>query len=301
MTTEYVKLYGHRHDVTLTTYVLDDSPEMLFGRKRPAVLVCPGGAYLGCSDREAEPVALRFASMGYHAFVLRYSTYGEGHDFSQPLTPKSHCQYPMPMVDIDAALRMIVSNADRWYVDTDRIALCGFSAGAHNAAMYATNWHKDRFGKLLDKRTQKVRPATVLLGYAVTDYVLLKKNAKETKYKDLYAAFNTAYLGESVIPAEIAETVSPARNVTEHTPPMFLWTTAQDSLVPAQHTAHMAIALADQNIPFEMHIFESGEHGLSLATQASAGQQLHMDENAAEWSSLAEKWLLKRFALPIES
>ena len=78
MHTETLQLYPDRQDVTLTPYVLADSPELLRGKLRPAVLICPGGAYLGCSDREAEPVALRFAAMGYHAFVLRYATYYEG-------------------------------------------------------------------------------------------------------------------------------------------------------------------------------------------------------------------------------
>ena len=70
-------LWPGREDVSLTTYVLDDSQEMLAGKARPAVIVCPGGAYLSCSDREGEPVALRFNAMGYHAFVLRYSVYSE--------------------------------------------------------------------------------------------------------------------------------------------------------------------------------------------------------------------------------
>ena len=73
MKTEIIKLYDNRSDVTLTTYVLQDSPEMLDGKTRPAILICPGGAYINCSDREAEPVAMKFASMGYHTFVLRYS------------------------------------------------------------------------------------------------------------------------------------------------------------------------------------------------------------------------------------
>ena len=60
-------LWPGREDVSLTTYVLDDSQEMLAGKARPAVIVCPGGAYLSCSDREGEPVALRFNAMGYHA------------------------------------------------------------------------------------------------------------------------------------------------------------------------------------------------------------------------------------------
>ena len=63
MKIEQFYLYDDDPKVTLTTYILDDSPEMLMGKKRPAVLVCPGGAYMFCSDREAEPVAIRFASM----------------------------------------------------------------------------------------------------------------------------------------------------------------------------------------------------------------------------------------------
>ncbi len=74
-------LYESRDDVFLTTYILDDSVELYNGIARPAVLICPGGGYMSCSTREAEPVALRFASMGYHAFVLNYSVYREGGAF----------------------------------------------------------------------------------------------------------------------------------------------------------------------------------------------------------------------------
>ena len=69
MLTETFHLYDDRPGVTLTTYILSDSPELLNGQKRPAILICPGGAYLGCSDREAEPVALRFNA--YRARWLR--------------------------------------------------------------------------------------------------------------------------------------------------------------------------------------------------------------------------------------
>ena len=75
---EKIELYKGRKDVTLTTYVWDDAPDLLNGKDRPAVIVCPGGAYLNLSDKEGEPVALAFANMGYHAFVLKYSVYSEG-------------------------------------------------------------------------------------------------------------------------------------------------------------------------------------------------------------------------------
>ena len=94
MKTEIIKIYDNRDDVTLTTYILQDSLEMLAGKARPAILICPGGAYLNCSDREAEPIAMKFASMGYHTFVLRYSVYCEGGkefaDISKPIPVKEH-------------------------------------------------------------------------------------------------------------------------------------------------------------------------------------------------------------------
>lgn len=78
MLIEKVYLYEGREDVTLTTYIVAEQGELAGIKKRPAVLICPGGGYFNCSDREAEPVALAFAALGYHAFVLRYSTYAEG-------------------------------------------------------------------------------------------------------------------------------------------------------------------------------------------------------------------------------
>ena len=93
--------------------------------------------------------------------------------------------------------------------------------------------------------------------------------------------------------------VSPALNVTEDTPPTFLWATAADGLVPVQHSLRMAHALADHKIPFELHVFEEGDHGLSVASQASAMSKTQMDANAVKWVELAECWLAKRFALDL--
>jgi len=80
---------------------------------------------------------------------------------------------------------------------------------------------------------------------------------------------------------------------------MFLWATAEDSLVPVQHTLIMASALADKKIPFEVHVFEKGPHGLSLSTQATAQARSQIYPDAAKWVGLAEAWLEKRFALEL--
>ena len=295
MKIECIRLYEDREDVTLTAYVLQDSQELMAGKKRPAILICPGGGYFNCTDREAEPVALRFAGLGYHCFVLRYSTYCEGGAFpnlSKPIPPKERDQHPAPMNDIGLAMRLICAHADAWLVDTERIAVCGFSAGGHNAAMYATRWHED---------PANPRPAAAILGYPLTDYVF--KHESEMKQdpgaQAFFHASDTAFLGTpDPTEAQLLD-VSPSRHVTENTPPTFLWATAADELVPVQHSLLMAKALADAKVPFEIHIFEEGPHGLGLADQASAQARSQCFADAAGWTALAGKWLEKRFALPL--
>ena len=294
MKTECIRLDPTRGDVTLTTYLLQDSPELLAGKKRPAILVCPGGGYFNCSDREAEPIALRFAAMGYHSFVLRYSTYCEGKafpDLSKPVTVKERDLHPAPLNDIGAAMQLLCTHSDEWLVDTDRIAVCGFSAGGHNAAMYATRWQEKGFP----------RPAAAILGYALTDYVFKHdfEARQEGSVTMFFHASDTAFLGTADPTEEALEDVSPARHVTKDTPPTFLWATAADELVPVQHSLLMAAALADARVPFEIHIFEKGKHGLSLADQASASALSECNPDAAGWTELAGKWLQKRFALPL--
>lgn len=301
MQVEKIKLYEDREDVTLTAYVIADSPELLNGAKRPGIIICPGGGYISCSDREAEPVALRFAAMGYHAFVLRYSTYNEGSnafpDLSKPISPKKHCQHPAPMREIGKAMLIVRKHADEWLVDTDKIAICGFSAGAHNTAMFGTYWHTPVLSEYFHEKPEAFKPAALILGYTLSDYIFMKNIAKNMMDEAFFEASNTAFLGEAKPGEERLDEVSPARHVTEHTPPTFLWATAEDTLVPVQHTLRMAHALADRHIPFEMHVFEEGPHGLALATQATAGAKSQISADAAKWTELADKWLEKRFAL----
>jgi acetyl esterase/lipase len=298
-----IPLYPDRGDVTLTTYVLADSPELLGGQRRPAVLVCPGGAYLGCSDREAEPVALRFAAMGYHAFVLRYSTYNEGAwgaapiGADLPVNPRS--VHPAPVRDIGRAFLAIRQGADEWRVDTDRIAICGFSAGAHNCAMYAVYWHDPLIGEFLGAEPAALRPAAAILCYGIHDYHLMFGAVTDPLAQALSDAASIAFLGVKTPAPELLDAVSPALHVSQQTPPTFLWATAADELVPAENTTRMATALAQARVPFEVHIFEAGAHGLSLADQSTADSLLHVDEDARQWVALAESWLKKRFALPL--
>lgn len=301
MISEVIRLHEGREDVTLTTYILDDSQEITQGRCRPAVLICPGGAYLNCSDREAEPVAMKFASMGYHAFVLRYSVYQEGKggipDWSKPMEPKQQCIHPNPMRDIAKAMLYIGVHAKEWHVNMSKVALCGFSAGAHNCAMYSVYWDKPVITDFFKEDAAKFRPAAVILGYPLTDYCYMKETmGNDPMANGLFTMSNSSFLGTPMPDDETLREISPVYHVSENTPPTFIWSTAADELVPIQHSIRMAHALADKKVSFELHIYEEGGHGLSLGNQTTAEAKSQINIEIQDWIEKAEKWLQKRFA-----
>lgn len=300
MITEKIFLREGRQDVTLTTYVVDDSAEMMGGLRRPAVLICPGGAYVNCSAREGEPVALRFAAMGYHAFVLHYSHYMDEEGFPDmaggPLVPKPERTHPAPVQDIGLAMRCIHTRAGEWHVDTERIAVCGFSAGSHNCAMYSVHWDKPM---ITDFVGGAYRPAAALLCYGISDYLGKASDDLTSTDPALGKAANIALFGTETPDDALRRQCSPARLISQSTPPTFLWATVEDALVPVGQTLAMAQGLTEQKIPYELHVFEGGPHGLSLATQASAASQTAIRPDVACWIDLAECWLLCRFALPL--
>lgn len=125
-------------NATLTYYVQESSPEMPNTAVRPAMLIFPGGGYQFCSEREAEPIALSYLAEGYQAFILRYSL-------------NEAAEFPAPLRDAEEALETIIEHAGEWFVDPERVAVIGFSAGGHLAAMLGT--------------TGRVRPAALLLAY----------------------------------------------------------------------------------------------------------------------------------------
>src|SRR5215207_443385 len=102
MITRTIPIREDVQTVYLEAYILKNSPEFQTDTRRPAVIICPGGAYMGTSDREAEPVALRFLAQGYHAFVLRYSV---------------QTRFPQPMLDLARTLQLVRENADKWLLD----------------------------------------------------------------------------------------------------------------------------------------------------------------------------------------
>jgi acetyl esterase/lipase len=246
MQTEVIILPNGR-DITLTTYILDSSDEMPNMLVRPAVLVCPGGGYRYCSDREAEPIAMAFLAQGYNAFVLRYSV-GEGNAI-----------FPKPLEDAEAALDIIHANADKWSINKNKIAVIGFSAGGHLAAALAT--------------MGRVRPNAAILGYPC---IL------------------------STIGEVLAEPV-PSLNeyVSAATPPVFIFASSTDTVVPIENSLAFASALNKASIRFEMHIFEKGYHGFSLATPVVCSTDGVRKANrfTSGWFKMCVDWLNDLFEI----
>lgn len=132
MITETIKI---GNNATLKTYIWDKSQELKVAR-RPAMLVIPGGAYVMCSDREGEPVALSYMAEGYNAFVLRYTT---------------NRTFEAPFAEACEALDIIRNNAEKWSIDPEKVSVVGFSAGGHLACSLGV--------------MAKNRPNAMILGY----------------------------------------------------------------------------------------------------------------------------------------
>jgi acetyl esterase/lipase len=296
--TTTIQLWEDRDDARVECYVLKDSPEFQTGVRRPAVIVCPGGAYLGTSDREAEPVALRFAAAGYHAFVLRYTTYFKEWvaDWQHAPAGNERSVYPQPLLDLAKTVALVRRHADEWRVDPDRIALVGFSAGGHLAASLGVHWHEPFLSERLGEANERFRPNALILGYPVLDYLLMRdelaREPNET-HKQLFRLANQAVFGTPEPDEEQLAARSPALHVSDRTPPVFLWHTADDDLVYAQNALNFAIACARRKVPYELHVFASGVHGLSLADETTASWPGQINPEAAAWFGLALNWLKK--------
>ena len=137
---------------TFVGYCLDNSSEIDPNRKRPSVLVIPGGGYEMTSDREAEPIAMQFLAAGFNAFVLRYS-----------VKPSI---FPVALLEAAEAMRRIRTHADEWHCDADAIAMIGFSAGGHLAANLATSASDDVLAAH-GYDADAVRPNGLMLAYPV--------------------------------------------------------------------------------------------------------------------------------------
>lgn len=252
-------------DPTVEMYLPYNMVEMNRGdRKRPCMIVCPGGGYSMCSQREAEPIALQFLPDGFNVFVIRYS-----------VAPH---RFPTQLREVAALMELIYRNADEWNCDTSKIAIIGFSAGGHLAAHYSTMYDC--------KEVREVFPESKPVNASVLCYAVITADPAGGHM----GSFDNL-LGKTERTKDEIDYFSCDRNVKETTPPAFLWHTAEDNCVPVINSILYAKALSEKKVPFELHIYPYGCHGAATCDKHTLDNVDDKMLHNTAWIPAARKWL----------
>ncbi len=281
--------------VNLKLFLLKDTED---NTPKPFVIVCPGGGFLGCSPNEGAPVARMLNRAGFHAAVLTYTT---------AATAPGVDAYPQALFDLADAIRAVRVNATEWAVDQQRIGVLGFSAGGWICAMYETHWNTALFSG--HGTPEERQPNAAVLCYPLVDYRgggMIKRDEADmeavlgegaaVQMKAFQAAVDKALLGDRELTDELVREISPTDHISDGTPPTFVWTTFGDGLLDPVQSLEYARRLTEAGVPCELHVFQDGAHGLSLATEATAHKPEQVDLHLAHWAELACEWLDRTFA-----
>lgn len=206
-----------------------------------AIVICPGGGYGGLADHEGADYARWLSGHGIAAFVLKYRLGTDGY------------RHPAPAQDLARALRLVRTRAVAWKIDPHQIGVMGSSAGGHLAATALTHFDAGDPAATDPVERQSSRP-----DFGVLCYPVISMTAPVT-----HAGSRTNLLGPHPDP-KLADELSAERRVTAETAPCFLWTTADDPVVPMGNSLLFAEALAIHKVPVELHVYESGPHGIGL-------------------------------------
>lgn len=254
-------------NAVISVYIPENSEEININKKRETIIMCPGGGYVMTSDREAEPVALKFMAEGFNVVVLRYS-----------VAPN---KFPKALIELAATVNYARSKSEEWNVDKDKIIVCGFSAGGHLAGSLGVLWDNKILEEALEMNKDNIKPNAMMLCYPV---ITSGEFAHKGSFDNL--------LDENISEVE-REKLSLEKLVSKETPQTFLWHTFDDGAVPVQNSLFFANSLASNNVPFELHIYPNGVHGLSLCEELTAmnGLSEHINQHAGTWFKLAVEWI----------
>lgn len=254
-----------KNQVPLTGYLQDFTQDGGIRNIRPTVVICPGGAYRFRSERERDPVALHFLSMSYNVFILDYSVQEEASSLN-------------PLIEASDAIIRIREHAVDWMCDPNSIAIVGFSAGGHLAASLATMHDHPRLLATFDTKGGMNRPDAAVLCYPV---ISTKSGVCHQESSDWVSGKDE----------EDRKLFSLEDRVTETTVPCFIWHTVTDGSVPVENSMLFASALRAKNIPFSLHLFSEGAHGLSMSNHEVGTP----NKECQAWVGLCSSWLNGRF------
>jgi acetyl esterase/lipase len=223
---------------TLTPYLPD--PGKATGA---AVVICPGGGYGGLAPHEGAQYAQFLNESGIAGFVLKYR-----------LGPGGY-RHPAMLQDAARAVRTVRARAGEWKMDPKRIGIMGSSAGGHLASTLLTHFDAGKPDAADPIEQQSSRPDLGILCYAV---ISLGEFGHRGSMNNL--------LGKDPSP-ELVRELSNELQVTKDTPPCFIWHTYEDGGVPVENSLQFAAALRKAGVPFDLHIYQKGQHGLGLGTR----------------------------------
>lgn len=229
-----------------------------------SIVICPGGGYRFRSDREAEPVALVFAAMGFNCYVVEYH-----------VAPAVH---PAALFDVAHAVAWVRGHAAECHADPNAIAVMGFSAGGHAAGHLGVRWHEEDLMAEFGLTPAEARPNAMVLCYPV---ITGGEYAHRGSFENLTGSDDLAVHAE----------YSLENKVTEQAPPTFLWHTFDDGSVPLENTLLMASALRRCGVRTEMHVFLNGGHGLALCNPLTSTSDYQNVRECAQWPEMAARFL----------
>jgi acetyl esterase/lipase len=234
---------------TITPYTIESQSSS------GCVIICPGGGYGHRAEHEGEPVAWALNERGIAACVCEYR-----------VAPYRH---PCPLLDAQRAVRWVRAHAEELNANPEAVGVLGFSAGGHLASTAGTHYDLGRGdGDEIDRRS--CRPDALVLCYPVISF---GEFGHRGSMRNL--------LGDEP-PEELVRSLSNETQVTAETPPTFLWHTADDPGVPVENSLLFAQALSTNEVPFELHVYRSGRHGLGLGSDLP---------HIATWIDLCAEWL----------
>lgn len=264
---DLIKEYHLNTEVECNLYIYEEdlSYEINLNRRFLPLLIIPGGDYEFTSFREKEPVALKFLSEGFASFVLEYSC-GE------------KAKFPLQLLEGYLALDYINKNKEELHIDISKLGLIGFSAGAHLNGLLSSSYLKEEFIEEYKLNIPKI--AYSAYGYPVVNQY---DEPREQSFINLFKNEKLRMQSDLSLP----------KLINKNNPRAFIFSTVEDSVVPIKNTISLISAYKENAVPFEVHIFEHGEHGLSLGN-ISVYNLKYLDEFSktnSKWFDLFLIWL----------
>ncbi len=225
------------------------------------MIVCPGGGYNVLAPHEGAAYARWLNDLGIAAFVLKYRLVKDG--------------YHVPTILLDAAraVRLVRAKGPEWQLDPQRIGIIGSSAGGHLSATLMTQFDAGRSDASDPFDQVSSRPDLGVLCYA---FILFDRDDKSDR--------KTRFLGPDPTPEQIQK-FAPALNVTKDSPPCFIWQTVEDPGVVPENAMVYADALRRAGVPFDLHLYQKGRHGIGLGSKDLDPAKLH------PWTQACAFWL----------